>query len=378
MSFGLFVGFVIVALLLYKLYKPKKTPVRDKLLAQKKRSQSTYSPEVVSNSLSASASSYESPSPTPAPFTGSSALEFELLRRESLSMEQGQALTTLAVQSQKPHPALFSLTQEISEPSELFPLIKSVPEIAARILKTVNSPMFALRKPITNINHATIFLGVTTVKSIALFYATQDSFTFENAKQAEVSRRLWRASQLASSFGFMMAQELGKHNAGDIFTYCLLSYLGDTATISHDPKLARLYNKETSLLSRTKKIQEELEINPAMVGAEIAQHWQLPSTLIEALDTSLDYLVSQSGSTKSHEEQEDNLLCYLACRFGDSVALLEQHSFSRYGLYNPGAINREDFLFIPAQMEALGLEKVDRLFKDAAFVKKVNRLISET
>ncbi|MEP2652743.1 MAG: HDOD domain-containing protein, partial [Paraglaciecola sp.] len=60
----------------------------------------------------------------------------------------------------KPHPLLQHLVHNISDPKKLYDVIKTDPELVAKIINVANSPLFGLEKPITNVNHAVIYLGV--------------------------------------------------------------------------------------------------------------------------------------------------------------------------------------------------------------------------
>ena len=55
--------------------------------------------------------------------------------------------------------------------------------MTAKVLNAVNSPLFALQQPITNINHAIIFLGVGIVKSIVMQFAMHQGMKFKDKNQ---------------------------------------------------------------------------------------------------------------------------------------------------------------------------------------------------
>ena len=60
--------------------------------------------------------------------------------------------------------------------TELSELVMAEPLIAAKVLSTVNSPFYALQKPVTNIGQAVTFLGINTVRSICLQYMLAEAF----------------------------------------------------------------------------------------------------------------------------------------------------------------------------------------------------------
>ena len=124
--------------------------------------------------------------------------DFKLLKYEALDSDKKQLIEDILKNFKKPHPLLLPLTQSSFEPSELFELIKSDAEMTAKVLNVVNSAQFALQQPITNINHAIAFLGITQVKNIAMQCAITNEVTFPDETQDLAFKKLWQASYLAS------------------------------------------------------------------------------------------------------------------------------------------------------------------------------------
>jgi HD-like signal output (HDOD) protein len=104
-----------------------------------------------------------------------------------------------------------------------------------------NSPFFGLRKAITDINHAVIYLGIAQVKNLATQFAISQSFTFDSQAQQEAYDKIWKTSFVASTFALMIAREADLENPSSLSTRCLLGYLGDIAMLSKEPKVANLY-----------------------------------------------------------------------------------------------------------------------------------------
>src|ERR1035437_1151040 len=64
---------------------------------------------------------------------------------------------------------VIELTSDInSDPKDLVEVIQCDPILMMRILKLVNSPYFGLAQKISSINHAVVYIGINTVKNLAL------------------------------------------------------------------------------------------------------------------------------------------------------------------------------------------------------------------
>ena len=119
--------------------------------------------------------------------------------------------------------------------AELSELVMGEPLIAAKVLSTVNSPMYGLRTPVTNIGHAVTFLGMNTVRSICLQYMLAEAFKPKLAEAQRCFDTLWRASAVASELCVRLGKALNLTDQGSLSTQVVLSFVGQLATASLIP-----------------------------------------------------------------------------------------------------------------------------------------------
>lgn len=306
-------------------------------------------------------------------------LTFKLFFSDTVDAKQQQTVVDISQSFRKPHPLLLPLTQGAFEPNELFDLIKTDAEMTVKILNAVNSPLFSLRQPITNINHAIIFLGITQVKNIALQFAVQSNMTFTDKAQNEAYKKLWAASYLASSFCLLLAKEMNEENPAELSTHCLLSYLGDLAVLSYKPSMAGFYLDDYTLFERTKIFQTSLGINTAVVGKHLVQQWQLPKSIETGIDYSILPLADgMAGKALSNEQLRHTLLCYLSCRLGDLVAFGGVRDVAKINKLSFESLGEVEFYYTQKQLAETGLEKINDLIADASFRKKLNKIIEQS
>jgi len=305
-------------------------------------------------------------------------LAFEVLTSAKLDDKQQQIISEISQSFRKPHPLLLPLAQRTFEPNELFDLIKTDAEITAKILNAVNSPMFALQQPITNINHAIVFMGVGKVKDIALQCAMQQGMKFTDKNQNEAYNKLWKASYLASSFCLLFAKETGENNPAELATHCLLSYLGDLAILSYKPSLASFYLDDFTLFERTKIFQESLGTNAAIIGKHLAQQWQLPASIESGIEHSILPLTNSMASSElSDENLRQLLLCYLACRLGDLVAFNGLSEVPELDEVSFEALGKVEFYYTPNNIQNADFTKINSIIVEPSFRQKLNKIISK-
>lgn len=304
--------------------------------------------------------------------------DFNVNLDSDLNQEQTLEVINIAKTFKKPNPILLTLIKGGFEPNELFDLIKADPKMTAKILNAVNSPLFSLRTPITSIQHAINFMGVNGIKNIVAQITLQDVITFNTPQQEKAYQKLSTASYMASAFCFLLAKELGKENAAELSTRCLLCYLGDMAMLSNEALLADDYLLSNSLFERVKKVQESYGFNSAIVGKTMAQEWALPNSIINGIGNSLLTLCNASlGDNVSNEEIQDNLLCYISCQFGDFVAFHDMTDISLISGLGLNHVDPIEFYYIQNKVNFSGFQQINTLFTDPAFTRKANALFKE-
>ncbi|GHE81483.1 HDOD domain-containing protein [Thalassotalea profundi] len=300
-------------------------------------------------------------------------IALKLLTSEINNTEQQQTIEQICQSFRKPHPLLLPLTQKAFEPNELFELIRTDPQITAKVINRVNSSAFALTQPITSINHAINYLGIGTVKNIAMHFAMENDDKFETQQQQQAYQKLWHASYLASSLGLLFAKELLMEDASDISTRCLLNYLGDMAILSTYPDMSKVYQEQKSLYQRVIYCQTQLSINTQIIGSSLARYWQLPRSLVRSIENNLSLLIVKNDLSEiDKNEMLKYQICYTACRIADLAIINEQPCIETM---RDDLTQQLDFYSLFKNDLHPKIKKLFNLFHDVSFSKKMNGLL---
>lgn len=157
--------------------------------------------------------------------------------------------------------------------------------LAATILKTANSAYYGLPRKVFTVSEAVIYVGIKTVRSIALTASTLDLFRQGNPRAAGVRKELWRQSVLAAVGGRTLAREVGSRDIEVAFTGGLLKDIGKLVLLQHAQEEylqvweAMSHEPSASLDAE----QKALGTNHAEVGALVAEKWRLPDELVETV-----------------------------------------------------------------------------------------------
>lgn len=303
-------------------------------------------------------------------------LELSLIDYDSF---QGDNKTTKDFKSlRKPHPLLMSLSKSITDAQELINIVRSDPELVAMVLNMANSPFFGLRKAITDINHAVIYLGIAQVKNLATQFAISQSFEFDTPQQQEAYERVWKTSFLASAMALFVAREANLESPSELSTRCLLSYLGDITLLSIESKAANFYTSNTPLYMRIRGMQSLFNSNAAVMGGVFAQHLKLPKELHEGIGLAYQPMHNNWQDIDiSFEEKKSILFCYALCRLAEYYALEADSSYAKSPSLDYATAHKPELFHLQAQLQECGLGHLNALLQSPRTKIKLSQMLGD-
>ncbi len=302
--------------------------------------------------------------------------QFELIQEPS--NEVLQTILSVIDSIGKPHPLLSALCNKTAEAKELYTIIRKDPELVAKVINVANSPLFGLSKPITNLNHAIVFLGIVQVKGIATQYALQETIQFDSERQKDVYEKIWSAGFLASYIVLELVRELGFDNGAELSTRCQLSYLGDLAIIFDKPENLTLYNSNVDLFTRTKNVQNIYKTNQAIIASTLAMKWNLPKEIVDSVAQNLlPFTNYESDESLEHMQQVNTFLCYISCRLADVIIFNDDHNILNNTSLDMQVTGYIEFLYTQEQMQTFMINNINKTISSVTFKRKVSQFLEE-
>lgn len=309
------------------------------------------------------------PTKTPKPVISREFLNFEL--KNTNEKNHANALIESVNQLHRPTSMVLSLTRTMTDPKALFDAVRGDPELVAKIINSVNSPLFGLRKPIKTINRAVIFLGVNQVKNIALQFVMAHTLKFAHTEQEKAYKLIGEASFVASSLAFVFAKEMSLDDSAELSTLCLLSYLGDIALVSVEPKMAKYYTNKSCSFKRTQTIQRRLHTNSSQMSEVLALKWGLPDDICQYMANNLAPMNDSLDSLALSAHQQRNLVfCYYVCRLADWI-IFERHSdIHNIDQLNFDSVRELGFYYAKSHLSQTHLTAMHRVLQSPTFHNK--------
>ena len=162
------------------------------------------------------------------------------------------------------------------------------PAIAAKIMRISNSALYARRRKSSNLRQALVVLGLNATLTLAL------SFTLVGALSKNPARGFdfqgyWRRGVLSGVWAKLLASEIGRRDAEEIFLAALLQDIGMLAIDKVAPETYEGVPFQDMDHERLAKHEaEELGADHAAVGSWLLSTWNMPAHLNHALAVSHD------------------------------------------------------------------------------------------
>jgi diguanylate cyclase (GGDEF)-like protein len=153
--------------------------------------------------------------------------------------------------------------------------------LASKLLRTVNSSFYALRKPCGSINQAIVMLGLNAVKTLALGFSLVDNIAKMQTDGFDL-QAYWRRTLFSGIAAKCVAAEARAGSDEECFLGGLLQ---DVGVIAYFMALGKEYSDVLAATQGNHSLltKEELAVfgvSHADIGAQLATRWKLPPELV--------------------------------------------------------------------------------------------------
>ncbi|MBF0284037.1 MAG: HDOD domain-containing protein [Magnetococcales bacterium] len=182
---------------------------------------------------------------------------------------------------------VLQLTSDINcSPKELVQVIDHDPVMTVKILKLVNSAYFGLARKIISVNQAVVFVGINTIKNLALTIATMGMLPKENRAGMNMTRFLLH-SLGSATVAKMLSQRLDVPplESTDYFVAGLLHDFGKVVFAQFMPSEFEraLKRAEKGKMELHLSEMEEVGADHSQLGGMLGEKWQLPADLVTCI-----------------------------------------------------------------------------------------------
>lgn len=164
------------------------------------------------------------------------------------------------------------------------------PAIAAKIMRSANSPLYFGVSKCETLRDAVVRLGLVTTKQLVLSFTLRDLFQSESPLLQQLMRDVWEHSLEVAAISFVLARHTRLASPEEALLAGLTSNIGVLAVLNY----AENY---PSLLGDRERLNDYVERLRGEAGALVLENWQFPEEIVEAARSSRDwYRCPESGA----------------------------------------------------------------------------------
>jgi putative nucleotidyltransferase with HDIG domain len=262
-----------------------------------------------------------------------------------ISLELERKLTT-AVERMPAFPksvqTILEMTRNINcLPKDLVGVIEKDPVMTMKILRVINSAYYGLPNKITSVGQSVVYLGINTIKNLALSFAAVGILPRFNTTGFDIQRYLLHSLTVAA-IGRLLCEKYARAEAdpGDCYIAGLLHDFGKVVFaqfMSGEFMKALAFTVDRGMPLYAAEA-EVIGADHAFVGALLAKKWQFAEPLVNCIrdhhaehaepDAMLDCLRMADAICRKHEFGDagnpwrEDELAMLPARFGDDIEAL--------------------------------------------------------
>jgi len=163
-------------------------------------------------------------------------------------------------------------------------LIERDQALTTRILRAANSPFYGFSRQISTVDLAVIIMGLNTIKEIVIGLVVQKFFSRISKSRFDVNT-FWNYSLFSGSCCRLLARKLVYKLAGEAFVAGLMHDLGiliivEKFSITYGRVIAIQEQENLSLVESEEMV---MDCNHGVIGAWLAERWNLPAHLCESI-----------------------------------------------------------------------------------------------
>jgi len=179
------------------------------------------------------------------------------------------------------------LTGDINcEPRELVRVVEHDPVLTGRMLQLVNSAYFGLSRRIESIKEAVVFIGMNTLRHMALTLAAVGALPRTNKAGLNMDQYLGHSLAVGAVSRWIATRCGWSHRDSDmLFISGLLHNIGQVVLAVHLPKsFRRVRDRAAQSGSSLHELEQEMfGTTHFEIGGQVAENWELKKSIIDAI-----------------------------------------------------------------------------------------------
>ncbi len=200
-------------------------------------------------------------------------------------------------------------------------LISSDAALTAKVIAAANSPIYGHANQLTSLKHTLMFLGLETIKSIAITASVQQFFSKYDANKGQQLAEFWEHSLLTALISKQLAALVHYHSPDEAYLAALLHDVGKLVFQLDQPQTYQLILKQATETEQLINLERDtFQCSHDELGAYLLSEWGLSSFIADAVryhhapqtlihDAHLLVKILNTANTTAHLTDDQTLNC---------------------------------------------------------------------
>lgn len=160
------------------------------------------------------------------------------------------------------------------EPAQLGEVINLDPAIAAKLMRTANSPLYLTTTPCDSIRSAVIRMGMDTTRQLVLCYTLRDLFRHDAPELKAAMATVWEHTVYVAAICYALAQRTGTFAPEQAMLAGMMSNVGVLSVFNYLGNHPDIYMDEKRLEATVKRLRGE-------VGTMVLERWEFSEEIVD-------------------------------------------------------------------------------------------------
>jgi len=153
--------------------------------------------------------------------------------------------------------------------------VSADPAMAAKLVRSCNSPLYRGFSDVRNVREAVVRLGMRTTRQLVTVFAMREVFKTRRASLQKEMEQLWRHSREVAALCWVLADHATRIDPEEALLAGLLHDIGIVPVLVQAEHHVNLFADE-------KNLQHAMSELRADVGCAVLENWQFPKAFIES------------------------------------------------------------------------------------------------
>jgi len=168
--------------------------------------------------------------------------------------------------------------------------VSADPAIAAKLVRSCNSPLYRGFSDVRNVREAVVRLGMKTTRQLVTVFAMREVFKTRRASLQAEMEKLWRHSREVAALCWVLADHATRLDPDEALLAGLLHDIGVVPVLVQAEHHVNLFSRESSLHHAVAELRAD-------VGCAVLESWSFPKTFIEAARHAEDWHYECTNAT---------------------------------------------------------------------------------